>query len=214
MKKAKKINKKESISQILECWPRKGDELFKSDDDWWHNACLNRLPDPSGLYVLGYKRAGDVLVEYIKDTRFEQDILVYPTVFLYRQYIELRLKEIIKYGNQLFDTPGEIPKHHKIDELWKQSRKILERVWPESTAEDRNAVEECIHQFSKIDPTSTAFRYPTDKDGNRSLPGSRNINLRNLAEVMERIAMLLDGASMGISHYLDEKHEMEDWCGP
>jgi hypothetical protein len=54
-----------------------------------------------------------------------------------------------------------------------------------------------------------AFRYPTDKHGNRSLPDLRHINLRNLSDVIDRIASLLDGASMGLSYYLEQKQEME-----
>jgi hypothetical protein len=190
-------------------WPRKGDQLFKADVDWWHNACLNYLHDDWTLYSEGYKRAGDLLVEHMKESRSYQDFLVYPIVFLYRQYIELRLKELIRDGNQLIDNPKKFPKHHKIDELWKHCRRILEKVWPEGPAEDLDAVEECIHQFSEKDPTSMAFRYPTDKNGNRSLPSLSHINLRNLSEVMARISSLLDGTSMAISVYLENKQETE-----
>lgn len=190
-------------------WPRKGDELFKSDEDWWHNACLNYLDDNWGLYEHGYKRAGDLLVEHIKDVRLEQDSLVFPIVFLYRQYIELKLKELIRSGNQLLDTPEDFPKHHKLDQLWKQCRRILEKVEPVCPKQDLDAVEECIQQFSEKDPTSMAFRYPTGKDDKPSLPGLRHINLRNLSEVVARIAGLLTGASDCIAAYLDIKREME-----
>jgi hypothetical protein len=190
-------------------WPRKGDLLFKGDDDWWHNACLNFLPDQWGMYADGYKRAGDLLVEYVKNAHRDQDILVFPIVFLYRQYIELRVKEIIRDGNQLLGIPESFPKHHKIDELWRECRKILEKLWPEGPTDDLDAVEECIQQFSQKDPSSMAFRYPTDKHGNRSLPDLRHINLRNLSDVIDRIASLLDGASMGLSYYLEQKQEME-----
>jgi hypothetical protein len=190
-------------------WPRKGDHLFKGDDDWWHNACLNFLPDQWGIYADGYKLAGDILVEHVKNARRNQDILVFPIVFLYRQYIELRVKEIIRDGNQLLRIPESFPKHHKINELWRECRRILESFWPKGPTDDLDAVEECIQQFSQKDPSSMAFRYPTDKQGNRSLPDLRHINLRNLSDVIDRIASLLDGASMGLSYYLEQKQEME-----
>ena len=190
-------------------WPRNGDQLFKVDDDWWHNACLNYLHDGWTLYADAYKRAGDLLVEHNKENYKDKDLLIYPVVFLYRQYIELRLKELIQEGNQLLDIPEKFPKHHRIDELWKHCRRILEKVWPGGPADDLEAVEECILQFSEKDHTSMAFRYPTDKNGNPSLPGLRNINLRNLAEVIARIGSLLDAASSGISEYLYNKQEIE-----
>jgi len=184
-------------------WPRQGDQLFKPDVDWWHNACLNRLNDNWGLYAGGYKRAGDLLVEHIKDDQSEQDFLVYPIAFLYRQYIELRLKEVIRYGTRLLDSPKAFPKHHNLERLWKQCRKILEHVWSEGPTGDLDTVEDCIHQFSKTDPDSMAFRYPADKDDNPSLPDLNQINIRNLAEVTTRISSLLDGAVTGISAYLE-----------
>lgn len=189
--------------------PRKGDQLFRSDVDWWHNAVLSNLDSGWALYAEGYKIAADVLVERVKHDRSEADFLVFPIVFLYRQYLELRLKEIIRDGSRLLDSPQRLPKDHRLDKLWSKCRRILEQVWPEGPAEHLDAVEECIHEFSRVDPTSTAFRYPTDADGKPSLPGSRHINLRNLSEVMARIGTLLDGASIGLSVYLDHKHEME-----
>ncbi len=193
-------------------WPRKGDRLFKGDADWWNNACLNYEHDQWNMYVDGYKQAADLLVEHVKKARSGQDYLVFPIVFLYRQYIELRLKKLIKDGNLLFSIPEEFPRHHKVGELWKPARKILERAWPGGPAEDLDAVEECITQFSEKDPFSIAFRYPVDKDGNPSVTSLRHINLRNLSEVADRVASLLDGASMGISHGLDCKREMEQEC--
>jgi len=190
-------------------WPRKGDQLFKADVDWWHNACLNYLPDQWGVYADGYKRAADLLVELVGNMKRDQDILVFPIAFVYRQYIELRLKELVKNGNLLLGIGEKAPQHHKIDQLWRHARSIMEHAWPDGPVQDLDAVEACIRQFSERDPSSTAFRYPTDKAGNPSLDGLKHVNLRNLSEVMERLASLLDGASMAISHYLDQKWEME-----
>jgi hypothetical protein len=52
-------------------WPRKGDQLFRDGEDWWHNACLNLFSDNWDIYADGYKNAGDVLVEYIKEKQFD-----------------------------------------------------------------------------------------------------------------------------------------------
>ena len=77
--------------------------IFTSDVDWRFNACLNWTNDTLELYVIGYKEAADKLVENIMDTPRYQDTLVFPICFLYRQYIELRLKELIKSGRCLLD---------------------------------------------------------------------------------------------------------------
>ncbi|RYD03839.1 hypothetical protein N752_17275 [Desulforamulus aquiferis] len=164
-------------------WPKLGDSLFIKDSDWWHNACVNYL-NSWGLYAEGYKRSADILVIHVQETHSDQDLLIYPIVFLYRQFIELKLKEIIKDGSQLIENPKEIPMHHSILNLWKDCRHILERVWPDGPKDDLEAVEKCICEFSEIDPRSMSFRYPVDTKGNPSLPSHlSHINIRNLGEV-------------------------------
>src|SRR3990172_10814151 len=37
-------------------WPRKGDQVFKSDGDWRFNAGIDMLPDRWDMYAEGYKR--------------------------------------------------------------------------------------------------------------------------------------------------------------
>jgi hypothetical protein len=34
------------------------------------------------------------MVERVVSTGYDQDVLVYPILFIYRQYVELRLKQI------------------------------------------------------------------------------------------------------------------------
>jgi hypothetical protein len=192
-------------------WPQEGDQLFTSNGDWWHNACLNFVHDNGELYVDGYKRAADILVEYVLRNRMYIDLLVYPIIFLYRQYLELRLKELIQHGRSLIDDPGDFPKHHNIDRLWKQLRYIIEKSELETKPEDFNVVESCINEFSLIDPSSMAFRYATDKDGKPSLPDLTHINLKHFSDVTQKIASFLEGASTGISVYLGYKRDMESF---
>lgn len=192
-------------------WPQKGDELFKAGKDWWHNACLNFSLDMSIGYVYGYKKAADILVEYIKHTQRDQDYLVYPIVFLYRHHLEIIIKKLINDGNRLLDIHEKVPQHHKINHLWDNCKKIVKEVWPDGSPDDLDAVEQCLNQFNKIDQTSIGFRYPTDKRGNPTIPGIKHINLRNLAEVMEKISSFFESVDAGISEYLSLKCEMESY---
>lgn len=191
-------------------WPEKGDLLFTSGDDWRYNACLNYMPDDWELYVIGYKRAADALVEQIKETHRDQDVLVFPIVFLYRQYLELRLKRLIRLGNELLDENPDFPKKHELDKLWNVCRPILAKLEPRVPQQDLEAIDEAITQFCAIDPTSEAFRYPITRKGDKAIPSDvRCINLRQLSEVMEKVANFFDSAATMISVYLDYKHDME-----
>ena len=188
----------------------KGDRLFKGDVDWWNNAVIDLWSLEKGLYATGYKVSGDLLVDHvIRNQDSPRHALVFPVIFLYRQYLEIRMKDIIIAGSELIGTSGDFPGNHRLDELWRKCRPLLEgRV--DST--DLDMSEKYIQEFSDKDPTSQAFRYPNDRKGNLSLPENiidNVINLRRFREVMGKIAAILDGASDDIYQLLQEKRSNE-----
>lgn len=183
--------------------------LFTSAEDVYNNACVNWSHDPLELYATAYKEAAEKLVEEVVSSQRHQDTLVYPIVFLYRQYMELRLKEIIREGRKLLEEPGNFPMHHRIHDLWPIAMGIIEKVFEnEESKPDFDFVEHVFTEFSKYDPESFSFRYPTDKKGNNPLSGLTHINVRHLAESIDRLAEILDGVSAGISVYRDWQNDM------
>jgi hypothetical protein len=191
-------------------WSEKDDRLFQSGDDWWHNACLNYGCDDWELYIGGYKRAGNVLVDHIKETHRDQDSLVFPIVFVYRQYLELRLKKLIMDCKKLFDEQPDFPKVHDLRKLWADCRQLLEKLEPKVEQKDLGAVDEGIQQFCELDPSSESFRYPSSKKGDKSLPSDLTyINLRNLSDLMEKLSGFFEAGEMMVSVYLDYKHDLE-----
>ena len=99
-------------------------------DSWsWH------------LYVEGYRRAADRLVETI----FEQDLdyLVYPILFLYRHYLEVGLKSLyLLYGLYLETSrTNELKKinhTHSQTYLWKLVRPRLQQAEAVDKDEDEH----------------------------------------------------------------------------
>jgi hypothetical protein len=138
-----------------------------------------------------------------------QDYLIYPIVFLYRQAIEVSLKHLLMKGSQLLDREPVIPKHHRLLPLWQQCRPIIEKVWPDGPKQDLEAVGEVLVQFEARDPVSTVFRYPVDTSGQASLPRNERIDIRNFAEVANRILSLMDACCCGFGEFLQYKWEME-----
>jgi hypothetical protein len=191
-------------------WPRKSDRFFESADDWDHNACVNWLLDGWDLYAVGYKRAGDILVNHIVDTHLEQDMLVFPIVFNYRQYIELQSKQLIRLGRRLLDKYEPFPRTHNLQALWSICRALISEIEPSGSEADLEAVDDAIAQFCSVDPSSEGFRYPVSRDGGPSLPDAlRIINLRQLRDAIDRLAAFLDAISTMFSVYLEYKYEME-----
>jgi len=202
----------ESRDKIEEELKRLNDPLLISErasGNWETNACLNFTFDKWDTYAEGYRVAGDVLVQHVEKEKRHQDTLVYPIMFLYRQYIELRLKELIKVSGRLLDKDPKIPQHHDLMLLWQKVRPNLEAVWSSTETKDyHDAAEERLKEFCDIDRISFAFRYPEDKNGDPTLRGLQHINLSHLSEVMRAISHLLDGSSLGLGEYLQTKCEM------
>lgn len=173
--------------------PGPADQLFSTQEDWWNNACLNWSHSDWSLYADGYKEAADALVDRVEKRSGGQDTLVYPILFLYRQYFELQLKLCIRTVRRLLDQGHDFPKGHRLEKLWEDLHGLLRRAFPDEPIGELDETGRLVCEFAKVDPLSTAFRYPIDNDGNPSLPGIQYINLRNVRDVVAKMAVLLDG---------------------
>lgn len=192
-----------------------GDRLFKvaDGDGWMGNACLN-FGDSEIGYVGGFRQAADLAVEHALSTGHDQDYLVYPIVFGYRQYLELRLKGLVRDASRLLDEADPSPKlmgGHRLSPLWAVVRPLLDRIFS-GGSDQLDRIGDRVNEFEAMDPDSFAFRYATTKRGTPSLPVDlRHIDLANMRSVMEKIASALDGADTGIGVYLDDKAERREY---
>lgn len=196
--------------------------LFSGDQDWKANACLNWSLDSMGLYIEGYREAADKLVHAVVETGTNQDTLVFPISFLYRQYIELQLKHIIRESRIFLGEGASFPEHHRIHDLWNTANLLMAKIIKDHdqsisdyiTKKDIGAIKTIITEFVKVDPESFAFRYPNDKKGNRNLDGIEYINLRNLHDQMETLKDKLDKYYQCVSLLRDFQDEMRAEYGP
>lgn len=180
-----------------------------SPQNWWK-------------YTMGYKEAGDLLLENALHGG-KQHVLLYPIVFLHRHYIELQLKEIILNNWAYLGTAEHFPSHHNIEDLWEicrdNFRKIDEVIDPQFTKTEKykritdiyDALEADVKRFAEWDPDSVSFRYPIDKRGNPILVDKDTINLKELGELINRISGELDGISVGAYEILKEKEDMNSY---
>src|SRR5437016_13441130 len=86
-------------------FPEMGDRLFTTESRSHYNAQIHYKFSEDTLYryVQGYKEAGDRLVLSLLENDRHLDLVIFPTVFLYRQYLELRLKQFLIDGRRLLD---------------------------------------------------------------------------------------------------------------
>jgi len=111
--------------------------LFKAGLDEQTNARINQYAR-YGLDLLAgsYKTAADILVHRTVQNNTDKDALVYPIVFLYRQYLELGLKEIIREGRLFLDEGNEFLKVHRLHDLWPTVKEIIEKVYSHEDSHD------------------------------------------------------------------------------
>ncbi len=162
-----------------------------------HNIWLDSR-DPSkgfggwALYTTGFKRAADELVRHLGEESSAAhlpEFVAYPIAFLYRHYLELRLKQIL-WSTQA----ATIPKKHELMVLW---RKVLERLkdfHPQDGyfSSDYERVTQLLRPFDELDPRSEGFRYPYDGDQLTISEDIKWMNLHSLREHVDEISSLLD----------------------
>jgi len=220
-------------------WPQKGDKLFVSGTDPENDALLNRGERTLDQYAVGYKLGADTLVDKVIETGLEHDFLVLPIAFLYRQYFELRLKEMIDSAYRLavvgfIPSPQPVfweqwksqvserlripgltypagPKGHNLQTLWTDEvRPLIEAVFPTTAGDDLDAVEACIREFQEADPGGDGFRYPVTTKGLKTLQGLSRVNLREFKETVHKVGALLEGVSEGLAVYRQSHREMNE----
>jgi hypothetical protein len=179
-------------------WPKPGDQVFAEADDWWMNACINWGGGPQ-VYLAGYRRAGEILVAEVARNQHDADVLVYPIVFCYRQYLELLLKDTLAEARRYFTIDDTVPAKHSLLLFWLPLRQLLARRWSDAENE-LDTVQDALRQFDSVDQLSFAFRYATTSKGDPSLPKEMlRINLRNLSEVVTRVGTFLEACATGLA---------------
>ena len=188
--------KRKSIDEILNAefrWPKQGDKPFVVSDDPYGNAEIahdgfTRLV----LMMDGYKKAADLMVEASRDDRYTRDVLVFPAIFNYRQYLELSLKfHLATYGPAVGIEPNW--HSHDLATLWAAFLAMLDEYGTEDPDEADPVVGEIILEFAKIDPRSYAYRYPVDRKGNPLPVAYSDLHLPTLADVMNAVDVYFKG---------------------
>jgi hypothetical protein len=191
--------------------PQNGDQLFKSDEDRWHDACIGHFDQGWDTYAFGYKMAGDLIIKHMD--YIDKNYLIFPIIFLYRHYIALRLKEIIKNSYSLLyinnnNNQIHYTEKHNINILWNETIILIRKALEHQAEHYVDSLGKLIKEFNKVDPSSYCSRYPVDTKGIPFKYDINYINLRNLSEVIEGMANLLEEVSIGISENLGLKSEM------
>jgi len=172
------------------------------------NADIGWMSSKSPFYNSGYLLAAEELVKgFDERPTNEKDSLVFPIVFLYRQHIELTLKDIIgTIDRKLSETEKrKALERHKLLNLWDLaitqyetfiSNRNISLVFTEKIKKERDIVK----QFNQTDEDSFSFRFATDKKGKNLLEGIDYISIKNFREQIALVLSYLDKMNETISH--------------
>lgn len=174
--------------------------LFKGVKNDETNADIGWRKENNAIaYEEGYLTAAQKLSEgfsdlYVKD----KDTLIFPIIFLYRQYLELSLKSIMKELSVELkhDLSKSIHKHSLLN-IWDNVEKLYSKYISLHTNNrliftkqaDLAQSRKIIIEFDKVDSGSFTFRYATDKKDKNILNG---INYISLGHFEKSIGLLLD----------------------
>ena len=183
--------------------------IFAAGADGWNNACLNYGGSNYEAMCIGYFRAADELsARVIRECR-GQDTLIFPIAFLYRHYVELRLKQAIAFGQRLVGDEILVPNDHRLINLWHIAKRLLERIEPEASKTGLKEPESLIKEIDKIDPEAVAFRYSRDKKGRNPLKSLTHINVRVMRDEMTKLTDFFEGVSSMLDDYMQHVLDSE-----
>ncbi len=200
-------------------WPKTGDKAFAAASDGKFFQLSFIFPGFAGPHAEAFKESADMILAARENESRHYDSFFYPVAYLYRHALELKLKEVIKYGIRLefLDRSNRLDKllgAHDLDALWAKAKHVINERWPDDEDNSTKAVEQVIKEFHQADESGQAFRYHRDRDGNRfsheNLPD--RIDPNALRETMDNVWAFLDGCCCGLSEALDYKLEYESEC--
>lgn len=156
------------------------------------------------VYADGFFRAAEILVDNLRST-YEVNAVVFPIIFLYRQYLELSFKEIIAYGRFLDESQHGTPQSHDLKGLWNEAKACINKHIENVDKNEVKKIEGVVLKMHALDPTSEASRYPivkkrqyADKTAAFS-QGPTHINLHELAERMRIVSTFFNNATSILS---------------
>lgn len=133
-----------------------------------------------------------IVEQTITNNTAQQDAVVYPILFLYRHYLEIAIKSLIRKARVLGDISEPLENDHKLKKLWEICSQQIKKNGSNYFEKEHTHIARIIDQFCKVDPFSTSFRYPTDKKGRPSLPGITNIDIQTVKIIIGKISDILE----------------------
>ena len=196
-------------------WPHKGDTPFADGGNWYARADLDflRFVYDESMVAYGYRDAAERVVASVETQNSPPypDSLFCPVAYLYRHFLELTMKDLLRDGIRLgavgvCGMPDRVRPTHNLEVLWRMTRGMLEKVFADEDLGPLDAVEKIVMAFHRLDPKGQAFRYRNDKDGRTQLQNApKAVDLVKMRDVMRGVCVFLDGCSTVVGEMISSQ---------
>lgn len=151
--------------------------------------------DMYGPMVKGYSETGKCLADYYKEKPSKREILFLPMCYLYRNALELELKQIWfeECGASRQERLKKLNRcKHSFKKMWNMiNEDLLHHSQGQEDISVISHAERYICQLHDFDLTSSIFRYPTDKGMQYHFKNRCYLDAKNVADFMEEISQFL-----------------------
>ncbi|RTY86175.1 hypothetical protein [Flavobacterium sp. RSP15] len=174
--------------------PNETENLFIEERSLATGSWISNPADNFYLYSEGYKLAADLVYNGMINNSKNNNLLIYPLVFNYRQHIELCLKKLIILGYEKLKIKKDFAEVHNLEKLWFQLKNdILINFNNEIESIYLDNIERLLIEFNTID-NACAFRFPikTKKDKYEKTLEIDTVDFENFKIVMGKIIYYLD----------------------
>lgn len=172
-------------------------------------------------YEIAYKKAADLLIDKaISDGSLFLCVSTYPIMFLYRQFIELYIKDILSRFDPEFNGVKSPYCKHNIYNLWEKLLEIVKEHLNYFPQEVENtqftdiliSTDNYMAEIANFDRDSMAFRYPDDKTHTKmffqnEIPVDL-VNLKCRIDELANILFLIEETFENIEILIDEMNSM------
>ena len=174
--------------------PNEKENLFIEERSFETGSWISNPANNFYLYSEGYKLAGDLVYNEMKNNSKNNNLLIYPLVFNYRQHIELCLKKLVNLGYEKLKINKVFLEIHNLEKLWFQLRNdILINFNNKIESKYLDNIERLLIEFNSVD-NACAFRFPikTKRDNYGKALEIDTIDFENFKIVIDKIIYYLD----------------------
>lgn len=189
----------------------KSDVLFRDEVNSSEGSWLQTSSPKLSTYADGYEEIIEHIFEIFKNSS-NNNVIVYPVIYVARHFIELKLKELYSLGCHYMNntkpsfTIDIFKNGHDLAKLWDNYYKDIISKIKEIRNNDIEDVTRILYEFKLEDPSSQTFRYPfsTNKNERALYIRRHTIDMNNFEMIFKKLIIYFRWHTETLYSLIDE----------